>query len=232
MSGQTISSEIYCTLKDHQNEDQKNPMQKYMKNQFCFFGIKTPERNKVFREVYNRYPNLTYGEIVEAAYLLFEKDERECQYAALSLLSKASLSPPVSSIAVYKDLLSIKPWWDTVDMISSNLCGDYFLYHRENLWPIIEKWSFSENMWVRRASIISQLRFKQQTDYELLFQTIDQLKEEKEFFIEKAIGWALREYSKTNPKLVINFIQTQNLSSLSKREALKWLKNRGSSITV
>ncbi|WP_079529670.1 DNA alkylation repair protein [Halobacillus hunanensis] len=224
---QQVKAAIVNEFKAHRNPGQHEAMEKYMKNQFPFYGIKTPERSKLVKQWLKSYASITYSERVDTALLLFQEEERECHYAALALLEKVSKQPSVSAIAVYKQLLTLKPWWDTVDMISSNLCGNYLLHYREELPAITESWASSEHLWVRRASLLNQLKFKDQTDEELLYQTIHTLKHEKEFFIEKAIGWILREYSKTAPESVIAFIESTELRPLSRREGLKWMKNKG-----
>ncbi|ARI79203.1 hypothetical protein HM131_12785 [Halobacillus mangrovi] len=202
-------------------------MEAYMKNQFRFYGIKTPERKKLLAQILKEYRLLTQAERVRTALLLFEEAERECQYAALALLEKGKKHASQSEIDIYKELLLTKSWWDTVDMIASNLCGDYFKKYPDMLEPITEQWRHSSNLWVRRSSLLHQLKFKEQTNEKLLFETIDVLKDEKEFFIEKAIGWALREYSKTNAQAVINYLDHTKCRPLSRREGLKWLKNKG-----
>ncbi|MFD2925336.1 DNA alkylation repair protein [Halobacillus naozhouensis] len=222
-----IKDAIVNEFKTHRNPAQTEAMESYMKDQFSFYGLKTPERSKLVKQWLKSYASITYSERVETALLLFQERERECHYAALALLEQVSNQPPVSAIAVYKQLLTLKPWWDTVDMISSKLCGDYLLHYNDELTTITESWSRSEHLWVRRASLLNQLKFKDKTDEQLLYRTIHTLKHEKEFFIEKAIGWVLREYSKTAPESVIAFIESTELRSLSRREGLKWMKNKG-----
>ncbi|GGF12403.1 hypothetical protein GCM10010954_08880 [Halobacillus andaensis] len=223
----SIHESIVTAFQENRNDDQRLPMEQYMKNKFSFYGIKTPERKKILKEVMTLFPERSYAETVQVVELLYKEKERECHYAALTLLDSYRGSIPISSIALYKQLISHHSWWDTVDMISSNLCGQYFKFHSENLRPLTERWSHSSNLWVRRASVLFQLKSKEHTDEELLFQTIRTLRHEKEFFIEKAIGWSLREYSKTSPSAVAAFIHKQELRPLSRREGLKWMKQKG-----
>ncbi|WP_281249083.1 DNA alkylation repair protein [Halobacillus massiliensis] len=126
----------------------------------------------------------------------------------------------------------MRPWWDTVDTVAAQLCGGYFEKYPALLEPIIENWRRSNNLWVCRSSILLQLKKKENTDERLLFSTISHLCEEREFFIEKAIGWALREYSKTNPAAVLNYIEQNELRPLSRREGLKWIKEKDGSPPV
>ncbi|MFZ0368210.1 MAG: DNA alkylation repair protein [Halobacillus sp.] len=222
-----IKSAIIHTFKEHQNEENRPAMEAYMKHQFQFYGIKSPERTAILRPIYKEYRTISETERMDAAILLFQQPERECHYAALALLEKGVKKAVPSSIAVYKELMMTASWWDTVDMIASNLCGGYFKRYPERLRSITENWSHSGNLWIRRSSMLHQLKYKEQTDKELLFETARQLKDEKEFFIEKAIGWALREYSKTDAKAVVQLLESESFRPLTKREGLKWAKNKG-----
>ncbi|MFG6149093.1 DNA alkylation repair protein [Halobacillus sp. B23F22_1] len=222
-----IHESIVTAFQANRNEDQRFRMEQYMKNKFSFYGIKTPERKKIIKEVMALFPERSYAETVEVVELLYKEEERECHYAALTLLNSYRRSTPISSIGIYKELISQHSWWDTVDMISSQLCGNYFTSHSQYLHPLTIRWSRSSNLWVRRASLLFQLKSKEHTDEELLFQTIRELKHEKEFFIEKAIGWSLREYSKSCPTAVAAFIQNHEMRPLSRREGLKWIKKKG-----
>jgi len=114
-----------------------------------------------------------------------------------------------------------KSWWDSVDHIASECLTDYFKIFPEQIFPVTSTWNTSNNMWLQRSSIMFQKAFKQKTDTALLSQYIINRKDSKEFFIRKAIGWALREYSKTNPAWVKQFVKENKLHSLSEREALK-----------
>ena len=114
-----------------------------------------------------------------------------------------------------------------MDGIASWLVGEHFKRFPKLIKPYTEKWMKSGNMWLQRTVILFQLGYKDKTDVKLLFKNIKKCMDSKEFFIRKAIGWALREYSKTNAQAVINFVENNELAPLSKREALKWLKNQG-----
>ncbi|SFG35656.1 DNA-7-methylguanine glycosylase [Halobacillus alkaliphilus] len=222
-----IKSAIIHTFQEHHNEENRPAMEAYMKHQFLFYGIKSPERTAILRPIYKEYSSISETERMDAAILLFQQPERECHYAALELLEKGVKNAVPSSIAVYKELMMTASWWDTVDMIASKLCGGYFKRYPERLRPITENWSHSSNLWVRRSSMLHQLKYKEATNKELLFETACQLKDEKEFFIEKAIGWALREYSKTDTDAVVQLLESVSFRPLTKREGLKWAKNKG-----
>ncbi|MFT6151359.1 MAG: 3-methyladenine DNA glycosylase AlkD [Flavobacteriales bacterium] len=118
-------------------------------------------------------------------------------------------------------MITNKSWWDTVDLITTNLVGNYFKLFPEQIIPITKIWMESDNIWLQRTCLIFQLKYKEEIDTDLLTDYILQLKDTKEFFINKAIGWILREYTRTNPEWVIDFVNKHELSNLSKREALK-----------
>src|SRR5690606_30371199 len=114
-------------------------------------------------------------------------------------------------------------WWDTVDAIATHCVGQYLQNYPELKEEYNAKWILSDNMWLNRTAIIFQLKYKEQTNFELLKNNIRHFAGEKEFFIKKAIGWALREYSKTNPSAIIKFLDENDLQQLSIREASKYL---------
>jgi len=120
-------------------------------------------------------------------------------------------------------LIINKSWWDTVDSLASNCVGTYFRFYPEKIEYYNSKWITSDNMWLNRTAIIFQLKYKKDTDFELLKNNIRHHSHQREFFIKKAIGWSLREYSKVNPSAVIKFIDENELQNLSIREASKYL---------
>jgi len=119
-----------------------------------------------------------------------------------------------------------KSWWDTVDLIATNLVGKLFQKFPELILYYITKWATSENLWLQRTTLLFQIKYKDKTDAALLFKLIESFAGHPDFFIRKAIGWALREYSRTDPQLVAEFVKNHQLSSLSTKEAVKLLKKR------
>lgn len=224
---EALTSIIVETFSKHRNEENREGMEAYMKHHFSFFGIKAPEQKQLLTPILKEYRDLSEAERFESVELLFQQKERECHYAGLTILDKGKKTASESSISFYKKLLMTHSWWDTVDTLAAKLCGTYFLTYSDQLVPVTKQWCQSENMWVRRSSLLHQLKFKEETNERLLFETIEALKNEREFFIEKAIGWALREYSKTEPEVVQRFIEKTDLRPLSRREGLKWMKNNG-----
>jgi 3-methyladenine DNA glycosylase AlkD len=124
-------------------------------------------------------------------------------------------------IELFEKLIVTKSWWDSVDYMSSALVSVYFKKYPQQIKPVTESWMASGNMWLQRVSLIFQLTYRKETDTELMFHYMRQLTHSKEFFIQKAIGWALRQHAKTDADLVKQFVENTKLAPLSKREALK-----------
>jgi 3-methyladenine DNA glycosylase AlkD len=131
-----------------------------------------------------------------------------------------------NDLKLYEYIITHKSWWDTVDFIASNLIGSYFKHFPHEKQTFIDKWLASENIWLQRTALLFQLKYKNQIDESLLKYIITNLLGSDEFFINKAIGWILREYSKTNPTWVTGFVTETDLHPLNKREALKWLSSK------
>jgi len=205
------------------NSDSKvaEPMAKYMKNHFKYLGLKSPIRRELQKQFF-KTEELPEAIDVEAIVLeLWMKPEREYQYFAMDLLDKMKNKLPKESISLYEKLVTTKSWWDTVDMIAAKLIGNHISKNPE-LISLTKQWATHEDMWLRRTALLYQLKYKDQTNTKILSKYIEQNTGSNEFFINKAIGWALREYSKTNPQYVFDFIDSHpELSNLSKREALK-----------
>jgi 3-methyladenine DNA glycosylase AlkD len=201
-------------------------MKKYMKGQFEYFGINSPKR----REIQKLF--LAQNGLPEKAQLddiiknMWQLPEREFQYTCMEILGKLSNKAEKERIDLYEYLVLNKSWWDSVDFISSNLVGVHFQKYPELMIPYTEKWMNSANIWLQRTSLLFQLRYRNNTNLDLLTDYIQRLQGSREFFINKAIGWILREYSKTDPNWVIQFVKKHQLANLSKREALKWLQRK------
>jgi len=203
------------------------PMAKYMKNQFPYLGIKTPKRKQLFKDFIKEFGLPELSELKQITLELWELPEREFQYTALGILRKYTKRWDEYFIDILEQLIITKSWWDSVDGIASWLVGEHFKRFPQHRDEYIGKWMRSGNMWLQRTCILFQLSYKEKTDVMLLGGIIMSLNTSKEFFIQKAIGWALREYSKTDADAVINFVENNELASLSKREAYKWLRNQG-----
>ncbi len=200
---------------------------RYMRNQFEHFGLKNGEMRALTRQILAE-KGIPEGESMkELVRLCFRDEYRECHYFALEMVEKTQKKQPEDFIHFLEELITTKSWWDTVDWIVKLVAAHFKKYPHLTL-PVTERWMASGNIWLQRVCLIFQLGAKDKTDFELMKKYILQLAGSKEFFIQKGAGWALRQYSKTNPQGVVDFIDTHpQLAPLTKREGLKWLKNQG-----
>lgn len=203
------------------NPDLAIGMEKYMRNKFQYLGLRSEARKELQKPIFNSLKSSDFSIISEFVNALWKESQREFQYAACELLRIHSKKIPIDYINQFEFFITDKSWWDTVDSIAPSSLGDYFKNYSEQIPIYIPNWISSENIWLQRAAILFQLKYKTKTNEPLLFSIIQQLSTGKEFFVNKAIGWALREYSKTNPISVIDFVNENELSVLSKKEALK-----------
>lgn len=216
---------IESKFKTNENTEDAYFMKKYLKNLFDSYGIKTPQRKELYKEVYRELGVPAKEYIFELVKELWNKPHRDFQYFGMEILKKYKKKEIEENfIDLYEYMIVNKSWWDTVDTIATNLVGDYIKLYPENKQEINQKYIESSNIWLNRTAILFQLKYKDKTDTELLFSNIQKCQFSKEFFIQKSIGWALREYSKTDPETVITFVNNNQLVSLSKREALRIIK--------
>ena len=196
----------------------------YLRNQFEFYGFKAPERREILKPfLIKKYlPKKT--ELDKIVRILWEKPQRDFQHFSLELTFKYVKQFEINDIELLEFMVIHKSWWDTVDFIAYKLMGAYFEKFPEQIDKYVKKWLKSKNIWLQRSALLFQLKYKEALDVNLLSTTINSLLGTKEFFINKAIGWVLREYSKTNPKWVLEFTNNTALSNLSKREALRLIK--------
>jgi len=217
---------ISLQLQFQQNSNQEIAIaqKQYMKSKFEFYGIKTPLRRDLQKPFLVQKYLPSKAELETIVHKLWLKPQRELQYFTQELVRKYTKQFQKDDIALFEFMIVNKSWWDTIDFISVNLVGAYFTMFPEQIEFYVEKWLKSSNIWLQRSAILFQLKYKQQLDTELLIRIINNLLGSNEFFINKAIGWILREYGKINPVWVTEFVQKTALSNLSRREAIRLLK--------
>lgn len=196
----------------------------YMKNHFEFYGLTAPERRKTQKPFLVKSYLPPKKDLFRLVKKLWSLSQREYQMFGQELVNKYSKQFTKADIAILEYMVTHKSWWDTVDFIAANMMGTYFKLYPELRKKYVKKWLNSKNIWLQRSALLFQLKYKDQRDTVLLSGTIKQLLGSKEFFINKAIGWILREYSKVNPTWVTHFVQKTTLHSLSKREALRLME--------
>jgi 3-methyladenine DNA glycosylase AlkD len=219
-------SEILSAFEKRSNPEYADKMSAYMRYKFDYFGLKADERKAIQKDFFPRLNQaIKMDDRWEIIKELWEKPQRECLYFALdwanSFKPKTIRKEDINEIHF---LLRNKPWWDSVDSIASNLLGKYNLQFPENTAAWLDEWRESDNIWLRRSCIIYQLKYKDETDFNLLKALILENKLDKEFFIQKAIGWSLRQYGKFQPALVKDFVENEEIQGLARREALKHIK--------
>ena len=215
-------SKLYEEMIQHKNEEQAQKMSKYMLNKFEYIGIKTPERRKIFKNFFKEYKN---KEKIDWEFVnkCWENKYREFQYVAADYLKNMKDKLTIDDIPKLKQLVLEKSWWDTIDNLDMTIGA--LALKDSNVNKILLEWSLDENIWLRRIAIDHQLLRKEKTNAELLEKILKNNLGQAEFFINKAIGWALRDYSKTNPEWVKNFIEEnkEKMAKLSIKEASKYL---------
>ena len=222
MEFDTVYKQLINSFYNNRNQEQAKKMSAYMKDNFFFLGIPKPQRAKLEKEFIKKAKK---EKTIDWNYvfMLWDLPEREFQYLALDyiLALKNSLEKP--DIGKIRLLVTKKSWWDSVDSLAKDLTGVLCAKHPELVQSHILKWAESDNIWLVRTAVLYQLKYKESTNTELLSAIINKNSNNKEFFITKAIGWALREYSKTNKEWVKSFLESYTLQSLSVREASKYL---------
>lgn len=217
-----IEKELLENLKTVANTTEAEKMEAYMRNLFPFLGIKAPIRKKVFSAWYKHYKTDAITNVRTITFALYKQPYRELHYCAMELFQKAcNKKYLLDDHKLITELITTHSWWDTVDFIAKHILGNYLLQYPEMYDTVIDSYSTSKNMWLNRSAILYQLGYKDKTNKETLFRECIKHAPSNEFFIQKAIGWALREYAKTNPTAVITFVNSHDLKPLSKKEALK-----------
>jgi 3-methyladenine DNA glycosylase AlkD len=228
---QTYLKTLQSEFEIHSNPKIAAQQKAYMRNQFEYFGIKTPQRREIQKPFLSKEFLPKKSELTEIVKILWQKPQRDYQHFAQELVFKYKKELEKKDIELFEFMIMNKSWWDTIDFIAPKLVNQYFKAFPEERDIYIRKWLDSENIWLQRSAILFQLKDKEKIDTHLLTSIIQSLisseTASKEFFINKAIGWILREYSRTNPNWVIDFVEKNEsqLSNLSKREALRLVKD-------
>lgn len=229
MSEKTLIALVQKELHARANAGKAKEMQAYMRTEMPFYGVQKPERTPIYRQVASEFCPASPAEYEKYVLALWNLPHREEKYIALDYACRFKSMITPERMPLFRKLIEEGAWWDFVDVVAVNLVGQILLQNREKTKKLIDLWGDDDDMWIRRTSIICHNHHKEQTDHRQLFSTCTRLMPEKEFFIRKAIGWALREYSYHAPDAVIDFV-TKNesaLSPLSYREAVKALVRNG-----
>jgi 3-methyladenine DNA glycosylase AlkD len=222
MSAAPLVSDIRDALREAADPERAPGMQAYMKSSMPYRGVSLPAVRAIAKTAARSYPPLTLDELETAVRILWdEADFREERYAASELLGEKIAAGRLELVPLYEHLATTGAWWDHVDALSQRITGLHDAHPVETA-AIVRHWSTADDMWLRRLAIISQLGRQDRLDTGLLADVIRPNVTDREFFIRKAIGWALRQHARVDPAWVRAFVADHHdLSNLSKREALK-----------
>lgn len=224
-----LISNLRKELAKHADPEVKEADAAYMRNQFEFLGVKTPLRRELSKDLFTQSKDLSERELVTLCKDLWAQPEREFQYVACDLLAKNAKC--LSLTYVKRDapwFIKNKSWWDSVDSIRKSI--EVVVSANPELKSEMEKWIVSNNIWIVRSALIHQLTLGSKTDAKLLFKFCEIQAQETEFFIAKAVGWALRSYSYIDSNAVKKFVKAHpELTPLAKREGLKALIRKSQS---
>ena len=218
--------ELKNLFESHADPKAAKPMAAYMRDQFEYLGIKSQQIGELQRRFYDEHGLPPLAELDGILRELWSLPQREFQYVSVGLLAKFGKMIPAEYVETMEFLIVTKSWWDTVDSLAAGSVGVHFKRYPDVREPTLGRWRRSENLWLQRTCILFQLGYKNETDFELLKEIIHENLGSKEFFINKAIGWALRQYTRTDPDGVREFVSATPLHPLSAREALKWLEKQ------
>jgi len=220
----TYIKPLAIALKKSEDKAEAERAKTYLKGQFEYFGIKTGQRRMICKNFIDKYGLPDFKDLEAIVVDLFNQPQREFHYFAIELLLMFKKQWYADVVELFEKLITTNSWWDTVDFISISGVGFYSQQFPLETKKKINEWNKSKNMWLNRASIIYQNNLKSKTDTKILFANIKKHTGSNEFFIQKAIGWSLRQHARTDAKAVSTFCKITILKPLSLREALKHIE--------
>jgi 3-methyladenine DNA glycosylase AlkD len=226
MKAQTFAKEVERRLLPLANSDRAEAMSAYLLHQFKFLGLPAPVRRAVVKDLIKR-PFDDAQKLLEAARALWASEQREYRYTAIDLLRHQSHLIGLTDLPAIRAILLCEPWWETVDGLSAVVGTVLHTEHanKASIKSMMDEWVVHESFWVRRSVMLHQLGWRLDTDKSRLKRYALKLGHEEEFFIRKAIGWALRDYARWDPEFVRVFVanNADRFSGLTLRESLKHL---------
>jgi 3-methyladenine DNA glycosylase AlkD len=229
-----FGAEVKRTLRSLGDPERARAMRAYMKSRLPYRGVATPERRRACKAVFAKHPMTSFEMWRDSALALWRgAGYREERYVAIALtgLRQYAAYQTLRALPMYEEFVVEGAWWDYVDEVASHRLGPLLRQYPKAMRARMRAWAKSKSLWKRRSAILCQLRFKQETDLELLYDCIEPSLGSDEFFLRKAIGWALRDLAWTNPGEVVRYVERHRdtLSGLSQREALKNVVRTGAS---
>jgi 3-methyladenine DNA glycosylase AlkD len=221
----TFMGRLEVLFDERRDPERASAMAAYMRGQFPYYGLPTPAQRAAAGEAAAGLGQPTEADLVQLATVCWARPQREWQYTACDALARRAKHCSGALLSTVEHLVTTKSWWDTVDGLAAQTTGALVAAHPE-LVHVMDVWIDADDFWLARTAILHQLRYKAATDVDRLFEYCSRRAADSEFFIRKAIGWALREYSKTDPAAVAAYVTANEgrLSGLSRREALKYAR--------
>ena len=207
------------------NPDDAPAMQAYMKSEMPFYGVKSPVQKQINSKLLKEFPITTLDEYSRIIRELWNASYREERYTAIAFARSHKKWCILEALPVYRMMIETGAWWDYVDTIAIHLIGDLLWKYPSDMKAELHRWIRDEHLWIRRSAVLAQNRYKDETDEGMLFDFCRLCMEEKTFWMRKAIGWALRDYSKTKPASVRQFVEEnrERMSKVTLREAVKYI---------
>lgn len=217
-----FSEGLYQAFEVHVNAEDARHMKAYMKDKFEFFGIKAKKRREIFKEYTSSKSDILKTQSRALAKELYASEMREMHMCAIEIVARyCKRKYKEEDLDFIEFLICTNSWWDSVDFIAKQILGQYLIEFPGMTKSMLERFGSSDNMWLNRSTILFQLGYKSKTNEQILYDQCQKFSESTEFFIQKAIGWSLREYAKINPSSVLNFVNSVSLKPLSRREAIR-----------
>jgi 3-methyladenine DNA glycosylase AlkD len=220
----SLGKAVRAALREAAEPGKAETMRAYMKSPMPFLGVRAVPRRRALKRVFADHRLETAPEWRRAVLSLWREAEyREERYAAVELsgLSYYRQFQTLYTVPMYEEMIVSGAWWDLVDELATHRIGALLAAYPDSMRALMLEWAHDDDLWKRRTAILCQNRFKERTDTGLLYACIEPSLSDTDFFARKAIGWALREYAKTNPAEVIRYVKAKGISGLSRREALK-----------
>jgi 3-methyladenine DNA glycosylase AlkD len=220
---QQYIARIHEVYANRANEFHATPMKRYMRDQFLFYGLQSPLRKELSRDIIRELGRPQGDALKALCRACFASEYREVQYFVQDLVRPVVKKLDPTFLSLWEALIQQKSWWDSVDFLAPKLAGAMLLKYPDQIAQYPDRWIESDNFWLQRSALLFQLDYKHHTDAEKLFRYILRRADSGEFFVQKAAGWALRNYSKVNSQAVTTFVENHDLPKLTRREGLKWL---------
>ncbi|SDL87921.1 DNA alkylation repair protein [Nonomuraea jiangxiensis] len=220
----SLGKAVRLALQEAAQPDKAEAMRAYMKSTMPFLGAQAVPRRAALRRVFTEHRLESAPDWRRAVLSLWREAEfREERYAAIELSGYHLYREyqTLYTVPMYEEMIVTGAWWDLVDELATHRVGGLLATYPDSMRPLMLEWAHDDDLWKRRTSILCQNRFKRRTDTALLYACIEPSLSDNDFFARKAIGWALREYAKTNPGEVLRYVKAKGITGLSRREALK-----------